>query len=229
SAQVLAIVSEPIEYKLSGIRGAIKIEFLHWLRKRNRKVDRFGKRIGRKLLLRNDDSPSVLSKQSSTAALLSFAALGKRDENCSATSHENICNRIIAGLGNGELGTRQCCRQIGNRALNNNAVHSAELLEALEFIWLGVATGEREPARRCQRGLGFGQKCRFQQLVSHSAAACRNDNVSLRSGLIVEWRTGSDDPAVSDHRLNMIGEGEGRVELYESRIAMHEDKVEVVA
>src|SRR5690606_23900281 len=152
--------------------GAIKIEFLHSLRKRKRTVDRFGERIGRKLLLRNDDSPSVLSKQSSTAALLSFAVLGKWDENCSATSHENICNRIIAGLGNGELGTRHCCRQIGNRALNSNAVHAAELLKPLELIWLGIAAGEREPAGRCQRGTGFGENCRFQQLVSHGAAAC---------------------------------------------------------
>src|SRR5690606_41854169 len=110
-----------------------------------------------------------------------------------------------------------------------NAVHSAELLEALEFIWLGVATGEREPARRCQRRTGLSQDCRFQQLVPYSAAACRHNHVSLRSSLPIQgWRIGSDDPAINDHRLNMNGEGKGRVELYESRIAVHKNEVKVV-
>src|SRR5690606_37105169 len=185
-------------------------EFLHWLWKQERTLDRFGKGSGCKLLLGNDDSESVLNKQSSTAALLRFAALREWDENCSATRHENIGHRIVAGLRNRKLCACQCCHQIGHKAFNNNAVHSTDPLEPLEFNWLGVAAGEHEPASRCQRGIGFGENCRFQQLVSHGTAACRNNNVSVRSGLIIQWwRIGSDDPAVNDHRFDLIRERKG--------------------
>src|SRR5690606_13651496 len=49
-------------------------------------------------------------------------------------------------------------------------------------------------------------------------------------GLIVRWwRIGSDDPAVYDHRFDLIRERKGRVEPDEPRIAMHENKVKVGA